>query len=524
MRPKTDIETGHRVVVARSLGVHLQGALEPHADPGDTRTLADGVDGRMGRPMPVPTVDFDEFLVEIAEFVLRWLKKSGLVPLSAFTDVSVEEWLGKTMYTLARKQELLKVVEENPNLFERDSKGRLKNFKVKLFMKDEHYLDFKHARGIYAREDNAKVVFGPWFKLIEEQVYSLPEFIKHVPVRDRPNFIMEKLYIPGGKYVATDYTAFENHFTAKLMQAVEFVLYTYMLQHVIGGEHILGIMKEVLCGKNIVQNRYLDCIIEARRMSGEMNTSLGNGFSNLMFMAFVCEKLGLNCNGVVEGDDGLFAFNGNTPSASDFTKYGFNIKLDVHSEISTASFCGNVFDPEDRQIMTCPYDVLSTFGWTTNKYAKSSDKTLKALLRSKSLSLAYQYPGCPILGSLAQYGLRVTKGYNVEKVVYSRNTSLWDRAQQLEALEYFKNTKYQNLYEEPKIGTRLLFEQLYGIPVSTQVMIERELDSLNKIQPLNFPLISDFCPKSWSLYYDLYTMEVEPAFAVEFGMQYKVQV
>ena len=159
-----------------------------------------------------------------------------------------------------------------------------------------------------------------------------------------------------------------------------------------------------------------------------MNTSLGNGFSNLMFMAFVCEKLGLNCNGVVEGDDGLFAFNGNTPSASDFTKYGFNIKLDVHSEISTASFCGNVFDPEDRQIMTCPYDVLSTFGWTTNKYAKSSDKTLKALLRSKSLSLAYQYPGCPILSSLAQYGLRVTKGYNVEKVVYSRNTSLWDRA------------------------------------------------------------------------------------------------
>ena len=86
------------------------------------------------------------------------------------------------------------------------------------------------------------------------------------------------------------------------MQAVEFVLYTYMLQHVIGGEHILGIMKEVLCGKNIVQNRYLDCIIEARRMSGEMNTSLGNRFSNLMFMAIVCEKLGLNCNGVVVGD------------------------------------------------------------------------------------------------------------------------------------------------------------------------------------------------------------------------------
>ena len=63
---------------------------------------------------------------------------------------------------------------------------------------------------------------------------------------------MKKLYIPGGKYVATDYTAFENHFTARLMHAVEFVLYTYMLQHVIGGEHILGIMKEVLCGKNIV--------------------------------------------------------------------------------------------------------------------------------------------------------------------------------------------------------------------------------------------------------------------------------
>ena len=154
-----------------------------------------------------------------------------------------------------------------------------------------------------------------------------------------------------------------------------------MLQHVIGGEHILGIMKEVLCGKNIVQNRYLDCIIEARRMSGEMNTSLGNGFSNLMFMAFVCEKLGLNCNGVVEGDDGLFAFNGNTPSASDFTKYGFNIKLDVHSEISTASFCGNVFDPEDRQIMTCPYIYRD---WETDRKSTRLNSSHSAKSRMPS--------------------------------------------------------------------------------------------------------------------------------------------
>ena len=39
--------------------------------------------------------------------------------------------------------------------------------------------------------------------------------------------------------------------------------------------------------------RYFNGKVVARRMSGEMNTSLGNGFGNLMMMTDVCLSIGI---------------------------------------------------------------------------------------------------------------------------------------------------------------------------------------------------------------------------------------
>jgi hypothetical protein len=506
-----------RPPVAVSLGCHLKGALEPHADPNDPNTLIAGYLARMGKEMPVRS---SEFLTRLKNFVVNWIKINNIPKLNWDHDTSFETWLSKTHYPLWRKDELRKYESKIINMLERNQHGKLIRFVIKLFMKDEHYVDFKHARGIYARDDAAKITFGPWFKAIEEVIYEFEDeykskpFIKHVPVRDRPKYMFERLFMDGAKYIATDYSSFEAHFTKEIMEACEFVLYEHMLSGVCGGEEILDLMKEVLTGTNKIYNRFVDGLFgtcEARRMSGEMNTSLGNGFSNLMFMSFICHEMGLEARGVVEGDDGLFSFVGKHPQTEDFAKYGFLIKLDAYDQINKASFCGNLFDENDMNIITDPYDVFATFGWTTNRYINASTRKHKMLLRSKALSLAYQYPGCPLIGKLAQYALRMTRSFWTvsQHIEHRRDISLWERDQILEAVSFSKGKKDLELYVEPGNSTRLLFEELYNIPISTQLIVEEYLDSLTELQELNIPLLSEFAPDSWQTYFCEFTRTYE---------------
>jgi hypothetical protein len=293
----------------------------------------------------------------------------------------------------------------------------------------------------------------------------------------------------------------------------EFVLYEYLMATVAGGMDMLAIMKEVLTGKNRIFNKYVSVTCKAKRMSGEMNTSLGNGFSNLMFMTYVCEQLGLECNGVVEGDDGLFVFVGRAPTTADFSKYGFNIKLEKHEQLCTASFCGNVFDEDDQSIITDPYYVFATFSWMNAKYLHARLGVKKSLLRCKALSLAHQYPGCPIIGKLAQYALRMTKTYDVSQFIRrSRTLATWDREQLFEAQAAQGGKRDTELYVEPGIKTRITFETLYGISPAVQIDMERYLDSLTELVPLDLPMLADYVPEDWITYSDNYVVQHNATF------------
>lgn len=497
-----------RKPVARSTGCPLLGALPPHADGDDADTMLDGVNKRMGAKMPpVPPMRKRRFLREMRKFVRKEIKRYGIKKIKVDKRWTLEEYLAHTNYPEWRKEELRKYKDEVEHLLERGKYGELINFTIKLFMKDEHYVEYKHARGIYARDEAAKLFFGPWFKLMEKEVYKLPEFIKHVPVAKRAKYISRRLVRDGAKYIATDYSSFEAHFVAELMDACEFELYRYMLSESQDCGEVLSVMQEVLMGKNTVINKFVKGHVHARRMSGEMNTSLGNGWSNLMFMNFVCSKNNLKyVNGVVEGDDGLFSFIGNTPTTEMFTSLGFNIKLQEYASVNTAGFCGQLFDDQDLQIVTDPFKVAGLFGWTTARYARSNKNKLKLLLRCKSLSMAHQYPGCPVIGALAQYGLRMTRSFDVSGFIERRrDVNLYEYEKLKEALA----DKSVRTYVEPGMGTRLLFEELYNISVEEQIKIEKYLMSKEDLTPLNIPCLSENSPADWRHYYDNYVFSME---------------
>lgn len=472
-----------------SLGPSITGAACPHPDMNHVPTIFAGLCKRAASTHPMPDqqtmLDFEKFVQEFVE--------KHFEPLPSDSDDCVEVWLAGTSYPEWRKEELRKVFAEITD--RNDPRWTI----VKCFVKDEVYPDYKHARNIFSRTDEYKTMVGPYFKLIENEVYKHPAFIKHVPVADRPAYIRNMMFAAGRLYYATDYTAFESQFRKDLMERCEFILYKHMVKHLPNGPRFL---KEIEALKKPSKGIFRDIDVELPvcRMSGEMNTSLGNGFSNLMFLLYtVHSKGGRDVLCVVEGDDGLATWEGPAVTSEDFAKLGLTIKMEVHETLNTASFCGLIFDPEEGFNVCDPAVVLAEFGWGDKKYTGAKDSVLKRLLRCKSLSLAHQYPGCPIIQSLARYGLRTTRGCNVGKL--TEGMSYWYR----EIAEAAIRDEKKLTFPPPGPRTRALVEEKFGISVQMQLDIERYLDNKNDLGELSHPMIDFIMPTQWNHYSENFT-------------------
>lgn len=452
---------------ACTLPVFLGGAVYPHPDCNWPEMLRNGAKHRAGRKLP--DITMKGFWRKFKRFVNR-----HIIPefqgetLEYNEEINFEEWLSHINYLEWRKEELRKVYDEIVTIEDK------RNFIVKLFMKDEFYPGIKHGRGIYARVDEAKVIFGPIIKKIEEVVYKHPAFIKHVPVEDRPKYIYERLFKPGFKYLATDYTSFEAHLSPKMFKQIEYFVY----RSIVGKTntnmyHVLRLMETVVSGRNIIKNKFFSGYIDARRMSGEMSTSLGNGLINYCLMRFACHIQNIETVGVVEGDDGLFAIDSCCNfDPNVFATMGCMVKLDEHYSLETAGFCQNIFDINECRNVVDPIKILCNFGWCQTKYLKASDKTKMKLLRVKALSMLFQCAGCPIVHILASRLLYLTRSYNVGKIIDKSFSGFWER-QLKSGIEAMNVTEKLNVPVSQ--ASRMLMADKFGVSIPSQLAIEENI-------------------------------------------------
>lgn len=500
----TENDRNLRRPVAGTLGMHLEGAACPHPDLTDVSTSLDGFKYRVCPRLP----GFDKIKARaLRRFTLKFCKKH-LTPLAASSDISVEAWLAKTNYTQKRKDELLSKYHKITNPF--DTKYTF----IKSFIKDEFYPDYKHARTINSRTDEYKTLVGPIFQLISDEVFKLKYFIKKIPVDERPKFIYDRF--SRRRYVySTDFSSFEAHFIKLLMENCEFVLYEYMIQNLPTKEEFMRHVRAMTRENRIEFQKFLVKIL-AKRMSGEMCTSLGNGFTNLMLILYICwVNDALNDpEPYVEGDDSLFGADTEI-TTNDFKAFGLRIKIEQHTDVCRASFCGMVFDREDMTNVSDPREVLATFGWTTFKYIRSKKSIHNILLRCKALSLAYQYPSCPILSKLAQNVLRLTRHNQIENFIEKQGTKfLCNYEMELLLEAQMKNKQGQLIFKEPGANTRKLVEELYNIPIDDQHAMEKYFDDMTEIGPIKGELFLQHMPSVWIDYYAKYSGNVSPKMAV----------
>lgn len=437
-------------------------------DSNDPLTVSCGLQQRLLRNLPTP----DEGRLQDFELFVRKYVRSTYPHVQ---PMSFEEWIASTTYDQNRKAQLRESYDQLRGGF--PSKKACSH--IDTFVKTESYEAYKHARTINSRSDAFKVFSGPAFKAIENVVYNTPgqiEFIKHVPVPERPNLLIA-LKKANRRYFSTDFTAFESHFTSHLISICEGELYRWCLSGTTCGDFIVS----TLCGYNKLHTRTgIRTKVKGRRMSGDMCTSLGNGFTNMMLAMYWADRVDGDIEGYVEGDDGLFSTSFELTPAM-YGELGFTIKIEEVADPCHASFCGMLCS-ESAQIIRNPRKFFMTFAWTSS-FISAGTAIMDELLHAKALSCLCETPHCPIVAVMAHYALArvghvkprfVPDGYHLEP---------------RESFECFA----------PTTETRALFEDVYGISVETQLRVENMIragrfDEIHNLIPPTADQ-SDFCAR-----------------------------
>lgn len=444
-----------------------------------------GFDKRINPLMPVAV---PERLDELRIFVQDWLV-NNLKPLPKY-DSPLEvfyRWLSDNhSYSMKRKTQMLRSfmsLQQTP-LNESD-------MIVKSFIKREFYPEKKHVRLINSRSDRFKAAVGGWMHLIETEVYKDKHFVKHRPVTELPAVIVKLMRF---RYLLeTDYTSFESGFSPEYMDCVECALWRYMLsnnpialsQVLLAYYQVVNIFDPVTRRRvpylipriNKLKNKRYNAKVVGDRMSGEMWTSLANGFSNLMNILFIAHRKGIILDGLIEGDDGIFGMDSPGILEEDFEELGFRIKMEYGSDLSHTSFCGNVFDIDELKLIISPEQSARLFWSCAEQYIHSKKKRHLELLRAKAMSLYCLGKHTPIASVLS---LKVLELIGDGGIILEPGNAWWEK----NLLELHKNEVFKPV--EITYKSRALYENKFKIPISDQLDIEKAIKSAKCLDDLCF--------------------------------------
>lgn len=394
---------------------------------------------------PVMLIKFGKF---VTDFVTSRLRPIDVEP-------DFEDWVSGISHPEWRKNELRRVFDELHHCMPSAVAAQ----HVDSFVKHESYGAYKFARMINSRTDRFKAFFGPWASAMEKVTYNLTNdddnlyFVKHMSPMERYERV-NSLNRPTCRTYVTDFTAFESHFIPEFMRLCEQVLYSHLMSRF----YCAGFICDVLTGLNRMRTRTgCRAVCYGRRMSGDMITSLGNGFSNLMLGLFIGREKSVDM--IVEGDDGLISCSGSiTPE--DYARLGFTITMNEVQDAREGSFCGIICHRPNENIKD-PRRVFRSFAWT-HSAIHGGQRVMLSLLRAKAMSLNYEVANCPIVGALAQRALQLTVGV---KPRYEADR-YW---------EAIPPDGFVPLSFAPSTETRATFARLFGISPEAQLLCEQAI-------------------------------------------------
>lgn len=444
-------------------------------------------------------IAFDPHLMkDFKKFVGRYVTRYE--PLENF-GISVESanlyWLDPCKhYTVKRKDVLRSYITEycevGIDAFIREHRDF---YSCMSFIKREFYSEVKSARIINSRSDEFKALCGAHIKRIENVVTHTKHFIKTITLDERVKRMTE--IVQKYQYVfETDYSSFEGTQSQEFHQACEGQLFKHMLSNNPEVWRIIGPIfdkefREVCISIPSKRNERMS--FKGSRMSGDLWTSLGNGFSNMMVFLFSLHRLtrklrltqAIDADWLCEGDDGYFAANYDFSAIFQDTaeKLGLRMKVDHGEELNDVSFCSTCVGPGGIAVPNF-WRILEKFGYVFDDtiIMRYSDKPTRAelnLLWAKNLSLNATSQGVPILQPLTIQLAKIIKPRTLRRKFFT----YWE-IEKYDILEW-------TIRETPiTMEMRTFFAERFGVSVDKQLQVESFIRTMNTVRfvlPLRRP-------------------------------------
>jgi len=215
-------------------------------------------------------------------------------------------------------------------------------------------------------------------------------------------------------------------------------------------------------------------------MSGEMNTSLGNGLTNLILMSYVFDKCKITMKMVAEGDDAVISCD-ELPDMTIFNKLGFKVEFITAKSLGELSFCGMQFDEEESQSIRECFKAITNMSIVDKQYLRAKPQTIMKLIQIKALSYLFENPQCPMVSAYARAILRSGKLEQRTLLRFLDRMQIDSYARE----KYLRGILNLDLINNAKpIGprTRALYEKRYGISIIAQEVFEADpLSESNKL-------------------------------------------
>lgn len=371
-------------------------------------------------------------------------------------DCLLEDWLSHSKYNSARKDKF-RELNHRMRIHDISSKQYLA---LTSFIKSEFYTEPKEARIINSRSDAFKSRVGPYVHAAESIVYD-DHFIKHC----KPSEVVRKMHEKSADFelfYETDYSSFEGSFSPELLRGVEL----HLLQRLFANyPEIVSLCAQALACKNkaCYRKRYI-AEFYGSRMSGEMWTSMCNGYMNKLLVEFVAKRSDAHVDYLVEGDDGFICSN-KPLDWSLVEKCGFKLKCEQVENVNDVSFCslracGDLLVPDiPRTLSHYGYIIDACLSNALPHNSKRTIKRLDEIQYAKANSLLATSAGIPILQELALQQLRVLSGTHLNPLYFD----WWER-------EFYDLNDPKAKVISPEVRSYVMKE--FHIDVATQLEIE----------------------------------------------------
>lgn len=350
-------------------------------------------------------------------------------------------------------------------------------------------------RLIQFRRPTFAVELASYLKPIEEQVYQFK--FNHKLMMTHTRLIakglnqVERARVALVKWqsfidpvaLVLDMSRFDMHVNVELLK-VEHLFYTLICNDARFKEILTLQLKNLCKGKVKYSEEALRYVVSGCRMSGDMNTALGNCILMLLMTISYCLHLQIFFDLLDDGDDMiLFTEKRNltlvqSTATEYYLKFGMKLKVEgSFTQFPEINFCQScpIHTSMGWKFVRNPIKILST-SLSGARFANTSSKYLKKITAGQGLCEAILNSGVPVLANYAAALLRNAGLTNISDAIFDEKTGTY--------LSYLREKKMYDkldlqhcLSQEITVEARDSFEIAFGISVSDQYEMEASLDA-----------------------------------------------